>query len=290
MKKLLSINIGIKGFRNEHDAATEKLGLEATVMRSKHCYFVIRDGNAVLFHKNEEINPTDYGYVFIRVAGRFAHMTSLIAQYFKFHSVPLSDKAYLEHTHNEEKITQMLLFGLNTIAIPNTILFPRQGFEENKESILNTITFPCVLKTNGSQGRNVWKIEDHTELESKIKSLSAEMLMIQEFVPNTSDIRVIYMHGDIVGAIERSSTDGFHNNVSAGGTTRSIEITEEEKVLSKRACGVLGRSFAGVDVVRTPKGPMLFEVNLGPQIYGFEDATKIDVPLELITRIKNKFF
>lgn len=290
MKKLLSINIGKKGFRTEYNKAVQELGLQDVVIRARNSCFVLEDGTARLFHQNQEILPEEIKYVFIRVVGDFALMTSLVAQYFHFHSVPLSDEVYMQHTSNEEKITQMLLFTLFKVPIPKTVLFTVAGFSENKEIIQDTISFPCVLKTNGSQGRNVWKINDQAELESKISALTVEMAMIQEYIPNTSDIRALYMHGDIIGAIERSSTDGFRNNVSAGGTATAIELTAEETALAQKACETLGRSFAGVDIVRTPKGPLFFEVNLGPQIYGFETATGTDVPAELLQRIKGEYF
>lgn len=290
MKKILAINIGNKGFSEEYIRATEVLGVDSDEIRSRDSHFVLDNGVVSFFHKDEQLAPEIYAYAFIRVMGNFSLMTSLIAQFFQAQGVALSDIIYTEHTSNEEKITQMLLFTMAGIPIPATVLFTVDGFEDNKEAITKTVKFPCVLKTNGSKGRNVWKIDTKEMLIQKVGTLTSEMAMVQEFIPNNFDIRALYMHGDIIGAISRSSADGFLNNVSAGGSAEKIELTEEEVVLAKKGCAVLGRSFAGVDIVRTERGPMLFEINLGPQIYGFEGATGIDVPAELLTRIKKKYF
>lgn len=289
MKKLLGLNLGTMKFREEYDQACKDLGVDSAVIRARNSCFILDNGNISLFHKNVELTPTDYGYVYVRVCGRYALMTSLIMKFFKTRDVPICDDVYLEHTKNNEKITQMLLLSLARVAIPQTILFTLHGFEENKETILERTSFPCVLKVNGSRGRHVWKIENLERLESVLANIEDhhEVAMLQEFVPNTYDIRAIYLYGDVIGAIKRSSSDGFLNNVSQGSVSETIELTDEEIDLAKRACRVLGRTFAGVDIVRTPDGPKLFEVNLGPQIHGFEAATGIDVPKELVKRIKS---
>ncbi len=289
--KVLTLNIGQAKFRDSFVTACVFESIKTDTVRSKYAYFVLDNGITTLFHRDVELVPSEYRYLFIRVAGRFALMTSLIAHYFKSNGVILSDDIYLDHTMNKEKLTQMLTFSLSGIPIPKSILFTIDGFTENKNFILKQVTFPCVLKTNGSQGRNVWKIEDVEQLEHRISSLPlrAEVAMIQRFVPNSFDIRALYMHGDVIGAIRRVSSDGFLNNVSAGGGVGKIELENDESELTKRVCKTIGISFAGVDIVRTPSGPIIFEVNFGPQVYGFESATGSNVPAELVNRIKRDF-
>ncbi len=286
MKKLLSINIGSRGFRREYDEACQSLDIPADAIRARNCCFIIKNGTVTLLNQNVPISPDGYNYAFIRLTGKFALMTSLICQFLDAHQIELSDPIYLQHASNKEKVSQMLQCTLAGLPIPNSILFPIKGFYENAAAIYAETEFPCVLKTNGSQGRNVWKISSREELEAKLPTLKTEMAMLQEFVPNSFDIRAIYMHGDIIGAIKRSSADGFLNNVSAGGAAEPITLTPEEIELAKQGCALFDLSFAGVDIVRTPLGPLLFEINIGPQIYGFEAATKINVPLELLRRFK----
>ena len=291
MKKILSINLGNKGFRQEYDQACKDFNIDSQAIRSKDCVFILNNGTVSLFNKGALVTPEEFSYVYVRVAGSFSLTTSLVVQLFNYHNITISDRSYLQHTKNEEKITQMLLFTLAGIPIPKTVLFTIDGFSGNEETILKTVSFPCVLKTNGSQGRNVWKIENREELVTKVAALEPthEVAMIQEFVPNTYDIRALYIHGDIIGAIKRSSDSGFLNNVSAGGNAEQITLEPHEIDLAIRATEVVGHTFAGVDIVRTPDGPRIFEVNLGPQIYGFERATGMDVPRELLQRINRDF-
>lgn len=291
MKKILAVNIGKKKFSEEFDASCRKIGIEYNSIRALNCVFLLSDNKAKLFSEGKEIDLTEIGYCFIRVRGKFPLMISLVTKFLKNVGVPFNDAPNNEHTESEEKVTQMLQMTLANIPIPKTILFTLEGFNKSRDLILSNTNFPCVLKTNGSKGRNVWKINSLEDFEAKLADISGnyEVVMVQEFIPNTFDIRTIYLFGVLLGAIKRSSADGFYNNVSKGGSTEKIELTSEEIQMSIKASVILGRDFGGVDIVRSTKGPLLLEVNMGPQVYGFENATGIDVPNEIVSRIKEDF-
>ena len=103
------------------------------------------------------------------------------------------------------------------------------------------------------------------------------MSLIQEYVPNDYDMRVFILDGKFLVAIKRSSTDGFYNNVSQGGKAEKIDITEEEKLICIKAASIAKLRLAGVDMVRTEKGPLVFEVNKSPQLDIFTPFAGIDI-------------
>jgi ribosomal protein S6--L-glutamate ligase len=291
MKKILSINIGSKEYSQQHIAACEDLGIEQQKIRARYCCIVLDQGDVHLYHRGLEIDLQSIEYGFIRVRGKYALMVSLMARLLQAHRIPFNDASNLEHTANEEKITQMLQFTLAGIPIPKTALFVPDAFKENEALICQHIGFPAVLKLNGSRGDVVWKVESKEDLYQKIARLDRahKAAMLQELIPNTYDIRALYVYGECLGAIKRSAADGFYNNVSKGGSTAVIELTEEECDLLRRACEVLERDFGGVDIVRSDRGPLLFEVNLAPQITGFTKTTGINVPQKVLEKIKELF-
>lgn len=293
MKKLLSINIGTKAFGEKYRGATQTLGIATDIIRTLHCYFILSpDKPATLYHLDSHINTNDYAHAFIRVSGKQVRMTALVAHYLHTQSVSISDDTFDAQMRNDEKTAQMLLLHQAAVPIPHTLLFVGRAYTEIKEHLLAHIAFPCVIKGNGSQGRKVWKIEDLVAFETRVTALAQaeELVMVQEFIPNTYDIRALFLNGEILGAIKRSSADGFLNNVSQGSQAEPIILTDEEARLTKIACEAVGHTLAGADIVRTQNGPRFFEVNFGPQVYGFETATGLNVPLEILTRIKQKFF
>lgn len=291
MKKILAINTGTRKFSDEFVSACKRLEVECDLVRAANCCIVLDDNAPTLYNKGAEVDLAKIGYSFVRVRGNYPLMISLITKLLKARKVSYNDAPNDDHTESDEKITQMILLALAKIPIPKTILFTLKGFSSNRDFILSKTIFPCVLKTNGSKGRNVWKINNVDELELKISNIDAkhEVAMVQEFIPNTFDIRAIYLFEDYLGAIKRTSVDGFYNNVSKGGSVEVIELTDEEKNISTKASKILGRDFGGVDIVRSDRGPLILEINMGPQVYGFEAATGIDVPNEIVLRIKNSF-
>ena len=54
-------------------------------------------------------------------------------------------------------------------------------------------------------------------------------------------------------------------------------LSAEEKRIAVRAAGALGLGVAGVDLLRSNRGPLLLEVNASPGLEGIEAATGVDV-------------
>ena len=54
-----------------------------------------------------------------------------------------------------------------------------------------------------------------------------------------------------------------------------------------RAAQVLGLGVAGVDLIRSDRGPLVLEVNASPGLEGIEEASGVDVAGEIITHVVN---
>ena len=111
--------------------------------------------------------------------------------------------------------------------------------------------------------------------------------MLQEFIPNDGDYRVLVLGKKVLGVMKRSSQskEEFRNNYSAGGKVEVADLPEEVKQLAVKAAEVCGLAVAGVDVAFRDydfKKPVIWEVNKGPQFKGFMKATGIDVPREIV--------
>jgi len=157
------------------------------------------------------------------------------------------------------------------------------------------LSFPVILKgSSGDRGTNVFKIDNMKQLEKKIRQLrkieieGGKRYMLQEFIPNDGDYRILVLGNKVLGAMKRTSKNfnkEFRNNFSVGGRVEVVEIPESIKKLAIKAAKVCGLLVAGVDVVYRNgdvKKPVVWEVNKGPQFWGFMEATGIDVPKEII--------
>jgi ribosomal protein S6--L-glutamate ligase len=77
-------------------------------------------------------------------------------------------------------------------------------------------------------------------------------------------------------------TGEFRSNLHRGGTAEDAHITEEEESTAVRAAAVLGLNVAGVDMLRSNRGPMVIEVNSSPGLKGIERATNADLAGDII--------
>ncbi len=285
---VLGINFSLEDAKLVADMERELASCQVVMrkLQASDMVLFLKDGSVTVFHEAMPVDLTS-AWAFLRGRGVQAHMTSLFVRLLKHNHIPmLGSSTGVEFTHNDGKITQMVDFTLHNLPIPHTFVFSKKS-AKYVPTILDTIkvSFPLVLKKTGSKGSSVWKVNSWAEVESKFELVGwGDLFILQEFIPNSFDIRALYFNGHLLGAMARKSADGFYNNASKGADVEAISITDEEHALSLRACAVLSQGFAGVDIVRSERGPLFFEINNRPGYEGFERATGINVG-EAITKI-----
>jgi ribosomal protein S6--L-glutamate ligase len=142
---------------------------------------------------------------------------------------------------------------------------------------------PCVIKLlEGTQGRGVILAETAASAKSIIEAFSAANMniLVQEYIKEAggNDIRVLVVGGKVVASMMRSGKMGeFRANLHRGGQAETVVISEDEGRTAVRSAEVLGLNVAGVDLLRSNRGPMVVEVNSSPGIEGMEQASGADV-------------
>lgn len=133
---------------------------------------------------------------------------------------------------------------------------------------------PVIVKANrGAWGKGVSIADSRRSSASFIGVLGSNSsgFHAQRFVeplngqlPN--DIRAIVSQNTIVAAMRRiSSKEGeFRANLHLGGNAVPHNLTERERTVALRAAEVLDLHFAGVDLLESPEGPQVTEVNANP--------------------------
>ncbi|WP_244506188.1 30S ribosomal protein S6--L-glutamate ligase [Microbulbifer marinus] len=187
------------------------------------------------------------------------------------------------------------LFSLQLLQ-QNGLNIPTSGFANSPVDTNELIEMvggaPLIVKLlEGTQGRGVVLAETRKAGESVInafKSLKANLL-VQEFIREAQgkDLRLFVIDGKVVASIQREAAPGeFRANIHQGGTASVVKVTAEEKRLAVKAAKVLGLKVAGVDIIRSKKGPLLLEVNSSPGLEGIESATRKDVAGSMIVSIE----
>lgn len=152
---------------------------------------------------------------------------------------------------------------------------------------------PLVIKLHeGTQGNGVVLAETKKAAESVIdafRQLEANIL-VQEFVKEAggSDVRCIVVGGRVVAAMVRRAAPGdFRSNLHRGGSAEVAKLSTKERRTAVRAAKALGLNVAGVDLLRSERGPLVLEVNSSPGLEGIEDTTGVDVAGEIIEFVEN---
>ncbi|MDX1363608.1 30S ribosomal protein S6--L-glutamate ligase [Arenibacter latericius] len=195
-------------------------------------------------------------------------------------------------TQSRDKLFASQLFSKNDIHIPIT------GFAKSpmdtKDLIRMVNGAPLIIKLlESTQGKGVVLAETNKAAESVINAFKSVQtnILVQEFIKeaNGQDIRCFVINGKVVASMQRQAAKGeFRANLHQGGSASVIKITAEERRLAIKAAKVLNLAVAGVDIIRSNKGPLLLEVNSSPGLEGIENATGKDIANTMITAIEKK--
>lgn len=135
----------------------------------------------------------------------------------------------------------------------------------------------------GYKGRDIIRLEyGNASDEDRLRSIIDKqgLVYLQEFIflEEPRDIRAFVVDGRVLGAIYRRAPQGqWISNLARGGRGEPCALTEELKDRAVRASRAVGTVYAGVDLLETPEGLKVIEVNGTPSGKGIFEALGIDV-------------
>ncbi|MFV5693678.1 30S ribosomal protein S6--L-glutamate ligase [Flavobacterium sp. LT1R49] len=271
--------------------AGEMRGHEMHFLNIKECYMKLDAKNPEIHYRGGKIlNQFDAVIPRIRPSITF-YGCALTRQFEALNVFCLNSSNAI--TQSRDKLYSLQLLLHSGIDIPTT------GFANSPLDTDDLIKMvggsPLIVKLlEGTQGKGVVLAETKKAAESVInafKSLNANIL-VQEFIKeaNGKDIRCFVIDGKVVAAIQREAMPGeFRANIHLGGTASVIKVTAEEKRIAIKAAKAMDLKVAGVDIIRSSKGPLLLEVNSSPGLEGIEGATNKDIAGEMIKAIEKNF-
>ncbi|MGH8078663.1 MAG: RimK family alpha-L-glutamate ligase, partial [Lysobacter sp.] len=190
-----------------------------------------------------------------------------------------------------DKLRCHQLLAAEGIDLPATV------FGDNPDDTTDLLSMlgppPHVIKLNeGTQGAGVMLTEKPSASRGVIEALRGlyANFLVQEFIEEAqgADLRCFVVGGKVVAAMKRQAPKGdFRSNLHRGGSAKGVKPSSAEKEVAVRAARVLGLGVAGVDLIRSRRGPLVLEVNASPGLEGIEEASGVDVAGEIITHVAN---
>lgn len=214
---------------------------------------------------------------------------SVLRQFERLNVLTLPNSNSIEASKDKLYASQILAQA--GLPIPKTML---TRFPCKAETVEKQVGFPCVMKVvTGSHGAGVFLCEDAKQFEDLSELISSldskNSMIIQEYVKESEgrDLRVIIIGGRVVGAMQRTSTDGsFKANISRGGQGKAYDVDDEMEMLAIQVAKVLDLDIAGVDLLFHSDGYRICEANSAPGFEGFEKALDINVPQKVFDYVK----
>ena len=175
---------------------------------------------------------------------------------------------------------------------------PRNLVAFTPESALEAIEqlgYPVVLKPCvGSWGRLVAKINDRQAAEAVLEhkqilgSYHHSIYYIQEYVDKPGyDIRSFVVGDETICAIYRTS-DHWITNTALGGQASNCPVTPEIDTLSRAAAKAVGGGMLAVDLLETPDGLWVNEVNYTMEFRNSIDTTGVDIPRKMVEYVRRE--
>jgi ribosomal protein S6--L-glutamate ligase len=165
---------------------------------------------------------------------------------------------------------------LPTVVVPQDPVRCREAADH--------LGWPVVVKrAHGAQGRWVRRADDPTALGDVLNELGAEgagALVLQELCAEAAgtSLRVICTGGRVLASTERTGPPGdLRSNIAGGGRQRAVHLTGQEAGLALAATTALRLGHAGVDLLRTHRGPVVLEVNACPDFTSMRQHVDVDL-------------
>ncbi len=264
--------------------AIVKAGAEPLVFDSKDFYVSIGQG--------EVMDPLKGVDVFIQrcVSHYRALHTSMVLEHKGFHVV--NSYRCLDACGN--KLLTSILLSEAKVPTPRTyVAFTKEAALK----ALEEVGYPAVLKpVLGSWGRLLSLVKDPRSAEAVIEHREHlppiyQVYYVQEYVKRPPrDIRSFVVDGEVIAAIYRySAPHEWRTNTALGGRAEKCKVTPELEELSVKAAKAVGGFFLGVDLMESPDGLLVHEVNAVVEFRNSVPVTGVDIPGIAVKRIVEVF-
>jgi len=179
-------------------------------------------------------------------------------------------------------------YDILAILEENGITVPRTSVTENVDEALKAfddLGRDIVVKPIfGSRGIGSTRVTD-AEVASTIFNAIAfyhGVMYLQEFVHHGfSDIRAFVVGNHVVAAMRRVAKS-WKTNYSQGAHPEPITLEKALEDMAVKSAKLIECKIAGVDILESPTGPLIVDINSQPGWRGLQSITRANIAEEII--------
>ncbi|MFI5212522.1 MAG: 30S ribosomal protein S6--L-glutamate ligase [Candidatus Saccharimonadales bacterium] len=266
-----------------------KRGHEVSIIKYRDCYASIEQNNPTVSYKGEDLSKFDA--LIPRIAANMTRYGTAILRQLEMQGT-YSVSSSIAISRSRDKLRSMQLMAKAGIGIPKTVV--SRNTTDIDDLLEQLGDMPVIIKlARGTHGNGVVLAETKKAAKSVLQAFyltndDGTNILLQEFVKESAgtDIRAFVVGSRVVASMKRQSLDDdFRSNLHKGGEGTSIKLTEEERKMAIKAAKAMGLNIAGVDMMRSSRGPLILEVNASPG-FGIEKVTGRDVASAIIEYVE----
>lgn len=264
-------------------------GHKVAVVKYKNCYLSLDEKHPDVFYNGDKLGQFDA--ILPRISNSMTNYGCAIVRQFEMQGVwTVSSSIAITRARNKLRAAQLLTkAGIDT---------PRTFVSRNTtdiDALLDHIGVPMIIKlATGTHGNGVVLADTKKAAKSALQAFylyneDGTNILLQEYIKESAgiDIRAFVVGSKVVASMKRQSLDDdFRSNLHKGGEGTAVKLTDEERKIAVRAAKAMGLHVAGVDLMRSSRGPLILEVNASPG-FGIERVTGRNVAKPIIEYIEH---
>jgi len=260
----------------------EQRGHKVRVINYAKCFVPVEQDKPQVHYGGKELDGIDV--IIPRIASSLTRYGSAIVRQFEMQNVPTVTSS-IAIVRSRDKLRSLQLLAKTGVGIPKTV-FAREtaDFEGVLEQVGGA---PVIIKVaRGTHGSGVVLAETRKAALAVMQAFYVEEVnfLVQEYIAESAgvDIRAFVVNGKVVASMIRQNLDDdFRSNLHQGGQGVGVKLTDEERKIALKAAKAMGLQIAGVDLMRSERGPLVLEVNSSPG-FGIETVTGHNVAEKII--------
>lgn len=267
----------------------QKRGHDVQVIKYKNCYLSLDQKYPDVFYKGKKLSGFDA--IIPRIAnGMTRYGCAILRQLEMQKNWTLSSSIAITRARDKLRSAQILTkAGVDT---PKTLVSRNTA---DIDDLLEQIGLPVVIKlASGTHGNGVVLADTKKAAKSALQAFylyneDGTNILLQEYIKESAgtDIRAFVVGSKVVASMKRQSLDDdFRSNLHKGGEGTAVKLADAEKKMAVKAAKAMGLHVAGVDLMRSSRGPLVLEVNASPG-FGIEKITSRNVAAKIIEYVEH---
>jgi glutathione synthase/RimK-type ligase-like ATP-grasp enzyme len=221
----------------------------------------------------------DYDFVFFGFMSNFTTIVKMLISYLDKHNIP-----YLKYgTYKDLDNKAYEMYLIESLGFPYIPSIMASRLTRRVMAKIEEWGFPVIVKDiNLNRGEGVWKVDDKKDLLKQF-AYGSKLMLIQKFIPNDGDYRVISIKNKVKLVIKKERIKGskeFRANVARGG--KAVKGVLPPNII--KMCEDISRhlvcDIVGFDIIQDLESGEYYvmETNSSPHFPTFSVISEIDIP------------